>query len=680
MTTSAPEGSKEYHQTKQRWGLINALDLDSVPPPTMRGGNKRPQYAAEATAANNRQHHTGRICVDSGCSTTVIADIKLLEKLKHDIQTQMKVATGELSTTTGHGKISIMTRNNHGEQQVFTDIGEGFTLKNLVFSLMSVSQMCKHGCSVIFKPKEAYILTPDGGHIPMEMDSGLYFIPRDDKESQTRQTVKDGLDASKAYTMTDPLAIAHEEGLSTIRHKHRANIEKASAIVMNHVKRMDYKIINFSSRTPIRVRELIGNIQTTRKLLNKCLVSVAKDQSVTAQMRSDMILSTQFNRQEVKKMNYEGKAAKAVQEILVAEQAERKAHRAYQATQPAEINRIMNYTRAGSDRARRLDQRKIPPKKSLEDLDYIKWKVSNGKSDAQAFRSLNKRLAETKERLEAAIQKQMTETTAAATNFHKRELELARYWHMVHTSLACAPESVTDAAVLSGEFCPEIKALQPKGFDSLTAEERLPPRHLKFCQTCQRARFTKKGPNLRSTEVTKRAKIARRARRPGEKWFVDITGPFTPSHEGHRYLVVFVDDQSRYMVTYPVEKKSDALDSLKDLRQVVKNAMGKCAEGHQMSEIKALQSDRGGEFTSNVNGTADDSIFNQYCEEAGIEQMFTSAQSSDMNGVAEGHIRIVNDAWRCQLVGDGSPMEEWSRASQSATYAINRRPRQAISK
>lgn len=51
-----------------------------------------------------------------------------------------------------------------------------------------------------------------------------------------------------------------------------------------------------------------------------------------------------------------------------------------------------------------------------------------------------------------------------------------------------------------------------------------------------------------------------------------------------------------------------------------------------------------------------------------------SAEASSMNGKAESYNRILNDAWRCQLIDADAPIEEWDLSARAANFAINRRP------
>ena len=48
---------------------------------------------------------------------------------------------------------------------------------NLLHNLLSVSQLCSAGCTVIFKHHNSKIVCPSGDVIPVEEKDGLYFVP-----------------------------------------------------------------------------------------------------------------------------------------------------------------------------------------------------------------------------------------------------------------------------------------------------------------------------------------------------------------------------------------------------------------------------------------------------------------------------------------------------------------------
>nr|KYP36117.1 Retrovirus-related Pol polyprotein from transposon TNT 1-94 [Cajanus cajan] len=82
--------------------------------------------------------------------------------------------------------------------------------------------------------------------------------------------------------------------------------------------------------------------------------------------------------------------------------------------------------------------------------------------------------------------------------------------------------------------------------------------------------------------------------------------------------------------------------------------------------IKAVRSDRGGEFTSVE--------FNKYCEEHGIKRFLTAPYSPQQNGVAERKNRTILDMVRSMLKGKNMPKKFWAEAAQCAVYVQNKCP------
>ncbi|KAL4290130.1 hypothetical protein GQ457_14G000530 [Hibiscus cannabinus] len=71
----------------------------------------------------------------------------------------------------------------------------------------------------------------------------------------------------------------------------------------------------------------------------------------------------------------------------------------------------------------------------------------------------------------------------------------------------------------------------------------------------------------------------------------DVCGPMnTQARGGYQYFITFTDDFSRYGYIYLMRHKSEALEKFKEFKNEVQNQHGK--------SIKALRSDRGGEYLS----------------------------------------------------------------------------------
>ncbi|CAL8165963.1 unnamed protein product [Prunus armeniaca] len=117
-----------------------------------------------------------------------------------------------------------------------------------------------------------------------------------------------------------------------------------------------------------------------------------------------------------------------------------------------------------------------------------------------------------------------------------------------------------------------------------------------------------------------------KARAPLELVHEDICGPTrTPSFNGKKYFLLFVDDYSRMMWVYFLEQKSEAFSFFKQFK-----AYGEKQSGYN---LKTLRTDRGGEFTSNE--------FSEFCKSNGIKRELTASYTPQQNGVAERRNRTI---------------------------------------
>nr|KYP43697.1 Retrovirus-related Pol polyprotein from transposon TNT 1-94 [Cajanus cajan] len=139
----------------------------------------------------------------------------------------------------------------------------------------------------------------------------------------------------------------------------------------------------------------------------------------------------------------------------------------------------------------------------------------------------------------------------------------------------------------------------------------------------------------------------------------DLCGPISPaSFSGKKYFISFIDDFSRKTWVYFLQEKSKAFEAFKKFKVMVEKETNK--------QIKALRSDRGGEFTS--------AEFMEYCEEQGIKRLLTAPYSPQQNGVAERKNRTILDMVRTMLKGKNMPEKFWAEAVQCAIYIQNRCP------
>lgn len=103
-----------------------------------------------------------------------------------------------------------------------------------------------------------------------------------------------------------------------------------------------------------------------------------------------------------------------------------------------------------------------------------------------------------------------------------------------------------------------------------------------------------------------------RAKKPLELIHSDVCGPISPSSFGKsNYFLLFIDDFSRKTWVYFLKQKSEVFEIFKKFKATVEKESG--------LKIKALRSDRGGEFTSKE--------FQELCEANGIRRPLTVPRS-----------------------------------------------------
>ncbi|KAK9100717.1 hypothetical protein Scep_024147 [Stephania cephalantha] len=154
-----------------------------------------------------------------------------------------------------------------------------------------------------------------------------------------------------------------------------------------------------------------------------------------------------------------------------------------------------------------------------------------------------------------------------------------------------------------------------------------------------------------------------RAKKPLELIHTDVCGPIKPSSLGNiNYFLLFIDDFSRKTWVYFLNHKSEVFEVFKKFKAAVERESGR--------KIKAMRSDRGGEFTSRE--------FHELCEANGIRRPMTVPRSPQQNGVAERKNRTILDMARSMLKSKKLPKEFWAEAVACAVYLSNRSPTRSV--
>ncbi|GJV31850.1 retrotransposon protein, putative, ty1-copia subclass [Tanacetum coccineum] len=143
----------------------------------------------------------------------------------------------------------------------------------------------------------------------------------------------------------------------------------------------------------------------------------------------------------------------------------------------------------------------------------------------------------------------------------------------------------------------------------------------------------------------------------------DVCGPFrTMSREGASYFITFIDDFSRYGFVYLMKHKDEVFNTFKVFQNEVKNQLGK--------KIKAIQSDRGGEYLRHK--------FVNHTKSCGIVSQLTLPYAPQHNGVSERMNQTLLDMIRSIMNLTTLPKSFWGYALETTARILNMVPTKKV--
>ncbi|CAI7749604.1 unnamed protein product [Closterium sp. NIES-53] len=144
---------------------------------------------------------------------------------------------------------------------------------------------------------------------------------------------------------------------------------------------------------------------------------------------------------------------------------------------------------------------------------------------------------------------------------------------------------------------------------------------------------------------------------PLDEVVMDVVGPLKLGAAGAEYFLTIVDVYTRMTWVYVLSKKSDVAETVKtDWLPMV--------ERQQDWLVKAIRTDRGGEFLSKE--------FSLWLKKNDIRHSLTMPYPPAMNGIAERANRTITETVRGLLIEVGLPEYFWPDAVRSACVAKNR--------
>ncbi|GJS97154.1 retrovirus-related pol polyprotein from transposon TNT 1-94, partial [Tanacetum coccineum] len=138
---------------------------------------------------------------------------------------------------------------------------------------------------------------------------------------------------------------------------------------------------------------------------------------------------------------------------------------------------------------------------------------------------------------------------------------------------------------------------------------------------------------------------------------MDLCGPMrVASINGKKYILVIVDDYSRYTWTLFLRSKDETPEVLKDFLMMIQRNL--------QAQVITVRTDRGTEF---LNKT-----LYAYFKEEGIEHQTSTPRTPKQNGVVERRNRTLVEAARTMLSASKLPLSFWAEAVATACYTQNR--------
>jgi hypothetical protein len=144
---------------------------------------------------------------------------------------------------------------------------------------------------------------------------------------------------------------------------------------------------------------------------------------------------------------------------------------------------------------------------------------------------------------------------------------------------------------------------------------------------------------------------------PRQLLHMDNVGPSRVHSMGCKwYVLVIVDDYSRYSWVFFIESKDEVFEHFQRLALRLNNEHPNC--------LKVIHSDNGIEFR-NVS-------FEQFCLEHGIDQQFSAPRVPQQNRVMEQKNCTLDEMARTMLDEHRTPRRFWADAISTACYVSNR--------
>ncbi|GKD75967.1 retrovirus-related pol polyprotein from transposon TNT 1-94, partial [Tanacetum coccineum] len=135
--------------------------------------------------------------------------------------------------------------------------------------------------------------------------------------------------------------------------------------------------------------------------------------------------------------------------------------------------------------------------------------------------------------------------------------------------------------------------------------------------------------------------------------YMDLCGPMrVASINGKKYILVIVDDYSKYTWTLFLRSKDETLEFIKYLLKMI--------QCNLQAQVISVWTDKGTKF---INKT-----LHAYFKEEGIEHQTSTPQTPEQNNIVERQNRTLVEAARMMLSASKLPLFFWAEAIATACY------------
>ena len=162
-------------------------------------------------------------------------------------------------------------------------------------------------------------------------------------------------------------------------------------------------------------------------------------------------------------------------------------------------------------------------------------------------------------------------------------------------------------------------------------------------------------------------KLVGRVTTPGESLHADVDGPIVPMGIGKaKYILVVVDECTRYSWVFPMRKKAQAARLLALLIQRINTQIRRPGE----PGVRRLHTDQGGEFKS--------TSLEEFCQWKGIVHTCTERAQHQSTGQVERKIGQLNESTRAALLASDLPAYLWPEVYMAMCHTQNIVPSSAL--